>query len=489
MKSGSMVAVMGPSGGGKTTLLKILSLQSRIGWASGSISMNGCTFTGRQFKASCFYLPQYDKNWQHLTCLQVLSFAGKLFKSSPMEDLNATVHKTLKDMGLVDAGHTKCSRLSGGQARRSRADAEEHFAKLGFPLPEHTNPSEHFMNLVNSDFASGSESREVCVEAWKSDPHPFKTKRVVDVKAGATKDQVMRQMSTAETIGSISGGKSDFTPGSSLATMFHRHLLLTVNDPVLYLGRCAVILVTNCIFAFVYWNARGTSQQQVPNQTWLFIWFMSIPAMMGAVAVNCLHEELKLVQGEIKNGMTKWGDYVVAKFILTLPITTLVFGLSALVIPMFVIQSFPWSEFLPVLGQWSLIMYLFESLAECVATWSPNTIVGMLGYLTYWIISFLFGGIFLPPNDLYWPLKAFYYALPFNYYVRTMVHTVMADEEFDPCDPTTDITSLVCVETGDGADVVKAFEKVFPVIANPSTSKDMLALVAMIIIFKLLYIA
>ena len=95
--------------------------------------------------------------------------------------------------------------------------------------------------------------------------------------------------------------------------------------------------------------------------------------MLGVVAVSCLHEELNLIQGEIKNGMTKCSHYIVAKFVLTLPIVTLIFGLAALVIPMFVIQSFPSSEFLHVLGQWSLIMYLFESLAECVAAWAPNT--------------------------------------------------------------------------------------------------------------------
>lgn len=134
-------------------------------------------------------------------------------------------------------------------------------------------------NLVNSDFASSSESRDACVEAWKSNPHSLRTtKGGDDVEALSTKVQVGR-MSTAETISTSTPSKSDFaaSPGSNtnaLATMFHRHLLLTVKDPVLYFGRCAVILVTNCIFAFVYWNARGTSQQQVPYQLWLFMWFM-----------------------------------------------------------------------------------------------------------------------------------------------------------------------------------------------------------------------
>ena len=114
-----------------------------------------------------------------------------------------------------------------------------------------------------------------------------------------------------------------------------------------------------------------------------------------------LFEEFKLIQGEIKNGMNGCLSYILAKFVLTLPIITIVFSLSALAIPMFVIQSFDASLFLPFFGQWSLIIYLFESLAECLAVWSPNAIVGMLAYLTYWIVAFLFGGIFLPPDFIY----------------------------------------------------------------------------------------
>ena len=142
-------------------------------------------------------------------------------------------------------------------------------------------------NLVNSDFASSTESRDVCVDAWKSNPCPLKTK-IDDVEAVASKSKIQttRVMSTVTvtttTSTSTYGPKakrndsdsSKSTGTGAFATMFHRHLLLTVKDPVLYLGRCAVILVTNCIFAFVYWNARGASQQQVAYQVWLFMWFM-----------------------------------------------------------------------------------------------------------------------------------------------------------------------------------------------------------------------
>ncbi|EJK55393.1 hypothetical protein THAOC_24879, partial [Thalassiosira oceanica] len=156
-------------------------------------------------------------------------------------------------------------------------------------------------------------------------------------------------------------------------------------------------------------------------------------------------------------------------------------------IPMFVIQRFPGSAFIETVLQWSLIMYLFESVAECSAAWAPNSIIGMLGYLTYWILSFLFGGIFLPPEDIYWPLKAAYYALPFNYYTRSMVNVVIPKMEYKPCNPSEEM-SVICVESGNGDDVAEAITNLFPVTKQPALVRDALVLFGMIVFMKLLYI-
>lgn len=115
---GSLLAVMGPSGSGKTTLMNVLSLQSHVGTCHGSIRLDGLPLTGSLFKEHCYFLPQYDKSWAHLTCVQVLTFAARLFGSVEKEDVDQTVTSTLESMGLTDASQTKCAGLSGGQVRR-----------------------------------------------------------------------------------------------------------------------------------------------------------------------------------------------------------------------------------------------------------------------------------------------------------------------------------------------------------------------------------
>lgn len=61
-----------------------------------------------------------------------------------------------------------------------------------------------------------------------------------------------------------------------LKIMFRRHAALVVRDPVLYLGRCVMILVSNLIFSFVYWNAREYDQSQAANKHFLNLWLAGV---------------------------------------------------------------------------------------------------------------------------------------------------------------------------------------------------------------------
>ena len=209
---------------------------------------------------------------------------------------------------------------------------------------------------------------------------------------------------------------------------------------------------------------------------------------VGAVAVSYLYHEIRSIQGEIKNGMMKPMHYIIAKQILTLPIIS-IFALAALGVPMFVIQTFDPSSFLPALTLWSLIFYHFESLAEAIAAWSSDTISGMLIYLTFWMTSFLFGGIFLTPHDIIWPLKFFYYVMPFQYYIRSMMYVLIKGSSFNSCDPDTNVLASICIESTSGLDVLEEFQKFMPVIKNPDPWHDSLSILCMILFYKLLYIA
>ena len=59
-------------------------------------------------------------------------------------------------------------------------------------------------------------------------------------------------------------------------------------------------------------------------------------------------------------------------------------------VPGWEIQNYQTSPWIEVILLWSILAYFYESLAECLAIWVKDKVLGMLLYLTYWISSFLF---------------------------------------------------------------------------------------------------
>lgn len=61
----------------------------------------------------------------------------------------------------------KCIMLSMGRVAYfgETATAEEYFASLGYPLPPLTNPSEHYLRLLNSDFGSIEKVKDI-LDHW-----------------------------------------------------------------------------------------------------------------------------------------------------------------------------------------------------------------------------------------------------------------------------------------------------------------------------------
>jgi hypothetical protein len=164
---------------------------------------------------------------------------------------------------------------------------------------------------------------------------------------------------------------------NEMKIMFRRHFQLIIRDPILYLGRLLIFLAANMIFAFVYWNARAYTQDQVLNKQWVNIWFVGVASNMGVVAVYALNDEFKSILRESKNGMVTGFSYVLAKFCLVLPIFFLM-AIFALGVPMYAIQDAPRQAFGWQIALYAANMWVFESVAECLSVWFTDPILGMM---------------------------------------------------------------------------------------------------------------
>lgn len=114
LHAGSMLGIMGPNGGGKSTLLALLMGERRA--LKGEISFFGKSIHSREHLKEISYLAQEDQSagFFPLTVESILDFAG--FKNP---SFHGQKDQVLRDLDLVELRHSLYRELSGGQKQRT----------------------------------------------------------------------------------------------------------------------------------------------------------------------------------------------------------------------------------------------------------------------------------------------------------------------------------------------------------------------------------
>jgi len=336
-------------------------------------------------------------------------------------------------------------------------------------LPPATNPAEHFLDLVNADFSSSQEV-ESMLQKWKQTEIESKAVSMRDTRENSKLDQKLTRNIFYE-----------------VQVMFRRHALLMIRDPVLYFGRFVGFLMVNCVFGIVYIAAREYTQDQAVNKLWVSAWYIGVPSNFAVVAVYKLNSELKSIFIENKNGMGSAASYIIAKTMLVTPILFL-FAVAALGVPGYLIQAFPAASFGRMILLWTVQIASWESSSEALAALFDDAVVGMMVHTGWWFLALLFSGYLVPLADMFWPLKTFYYVLPYSYYVRSAVYLIFTGEPWEACTDST--TSAVCVDSTDGIAVLEGLGRIFPLVSTKDVYwRDCGALLAICLVWKVVAVA
>lgn len=108
---GQIVGLLGPSGGGKTTLMRAIVGAQII--AGGSVEVLGIEAGSPALRPRIGYVTQAASIYLDLTARENLAYFGKAVGASADD-----VAQTLRDIGLADAADRPVSTLSGGQESR-----------------------------------------------------------------------------------------------------------------------------------------------------------------------------------------------------------------------------------------------------------------------------------------------------------------------------------------------------------------------------------
>eukprot|EP00962_Isochrysis_galbana_P038088 scaffold13456_cov115-Isochrysis_galbana.AAC.6 len=347
VSSGELLAILGPSGAGKTVLLNMLTLEAGTGTPFGHMTLNGQQLTWPMYRKYSAYVPREDTLWATLTARQHLEHAFSLYRPEVPAGAKrgVAIDELLDATGLTSAQHTRAGNalfkgLSGGQKRRlalaivlvkepkvlildeptsgldsaaasaimkflrdlaqskglciiatihqPSAAVYSHFSKtliLAKGRTAYYGPAELMTEHFDSLGHHAQESTNPAEFVLDLVCPPADRENVVDKVLNAWADAPAHVVSPISTVEPPKGNIRTASFGTQLTMLLKRNLMLLVRDPMLYSARCVVLSLIVSFFGIIYLEQRNQTQENVMIRFFYIFWGTVVPAMFGAISV------------------------------------------------------------------------------------------------------------------------------------------------------------------------------------------------------------
>ncbi|KAF8852060.1 P-loop containing nucleoside triphosphate hydrolase protein [Acephala macrosclerotiorum] len=240
-----------------------------------------------------------------------------------------------------------------------------HFESMGFAMPNHTNPAEFLLELMNIDFATHQESAvqrlQEMQKAWT-------------VSASAVELSNRVAAIPAETLLDVKPSKSNLPV--VVMSLVHRSFIKSYRDIVAYGIRIAMYLGLAIMMGTV-WLRMKTDQADIQPVTNAIFFGSAFMSFMAVAYVPSFLEDRATFIKERHNGLYGPTAFMIANFLIGLPYLFLISFLFSVV-------AYWLSNFRPTAGAFfTWVMWLFldlvaaESLVVFVSSLFPIFVVSL----------------------------------------------------------------------------------------------------------------
>jgi len=215
---------------------------------------------------------------------------------------------------------------------------------------------------------------------------------------------------------------------AQLATLVARHTALGYKDPQLYLGRTIGAVCNVAFLGLFFIGAMPRTQEQIFNR-FMFMFTALIGLFGGSVlAVLLVNAEAKQVALEVRHAMYGVTTYVVASTLIQLCAFAVMGALAML--PAYGLGAWDWESFGALVLLSTTWIWVYEVLASLFALINDPKI-GFICYAPIMGATFWFAGIVLRGDDLIWPLRLLYYALPSKWFMEASIYLLVVGDTFE----------------------------------------------------------
>ncbi|WVR04900.1 hypothetical protein IAU60_001912 [Kwoniella sp. DSM 27419] len=474
-KAGTLTALMGSSGAGKTTLMDVLAARKTEGEIHGEVLMNGQPLPV-SFQRTTGYCEQVDVHLPQATVREALEFSALLRQPRSLSDkqavsLSKRAELTLRSLLFLDeptsgldgqssflivsflrkltaAGqavlctiHQPSASLFAQfdqllllKAVGAVKDLNEYFSKQGVKIPSDVNPAERMIDIVSGDLSKGRDWAQV----WKdSDESKARQDDLERLKKEA--DSGDQNAKHAE------DDKYEFasTQTAQLKIVTKRATIQLWRDTEYVTNKVALHIGSALFNGFSFWMI-GNRYADLQNRIFTIFQFIFVaPGVIAQTQPKFIANRDIFEAREKKAKLYSWQAFVFGEIVAEIPYL-LVCALLYFA-PWYPVVGFSFHPSVagPVYLQMTLYEFLYTGIGQFVAAYAPNAVFAALVNPLLIGVLVTFCGVLVPYPQIqtfwrYW----LYWINPFNYLIGGLVSRIVwnvdvqcDEQEFGVFDP------------------------------------------------------